>query len=44
MKRLVDAAVMVVAVIVPSLGSQFSQEIAHAGSMGKSIEIAMKQI
>jgi hypothetical protein len=45
MQRLIDAAMVVEAVVVPSLSAQFRQKVVHAGSISKTaFETAMKQI
>jgi hypothetical protein len=44
-QRLIDAAMVVEAVVIPSLGAQFRQKLVHAGSISKeAFVIAMKQI
>jgi hypothetical protein len=45
MQRLIDAAVVVEAVVIPSLSAQFGQKLVHAGSMSeKAFAITLKQI
>jgi hypothetical protein len=43
MQRLIDAAVVIVAVIVPALSPKFRQKTLHVDSLGL-IKPAMKQI
>jgi hypothetical protein len=45
MQRLIDAAVMVVPMIIPSLGAKFGQKALHGVSLGREQhKSAMKQI